>query len=73
MIRKYVQVILEFLRVIPTAIINLQQTHKKSVVLQYRNGKQAEKEIRETIPLTMSTNNIKYPCVTLTKARKSLT
>jgi hypothetical protein len=33
----------------------------------YTEDKQAEKEIRETTPFTMVTNNIKYLGVTLTK------
>ena len=39
----------------------------KPVVFLYTNDKQAEKEIRETTPLTIVTNNIKYLGVTLTK------
>jgi hypothetical protein len=38
----------------------------------YRKDKQAEKEIRETIPFTIITNNIKYHGVTLTKEVKDL-
>ena len=37
----------------------------KSVACLYINDKQAEKEIRETIPLIIATNNIKYLGVTL--------
>jgi hypothetical protein len=33
----------------------------------YTKDEQAEKEIRETTPFTIVTNNIKYLCVTLTK------
>ena len=44
----------------------------KSVAFPYTNGKQAEKEIRETIPFTIATNNIKYLGVTLTKQMKDL-
>jgi hypothetical protein len=39
----------------------------KSVAFLYTNDKQAEKEIMETTPLTIDTNNIKYLGVTLTK------
>ena len=39
----------------------------KPVVFLYTNDKQAVKEIRETTPLTIVTNNIKYLGVTLTK------
>jgi hypothetical protein len=39
----------------------------KSVALLYSKDKQAEKEIRETTPFTIVTNNIKYLGVTLTK------
>jgi hypothetical protein len=44
----------------------------KSVVFLYRKDKQAEKEIRKTIPFTKVTNNIKYLGVTLTKEVKDL-
>ena len=38
----------------------------------YSKDKQAEKEIRETTPFTIVTNNIKYLGVTLTKQDKDL-
>ena len=38
----------------------------------YTKDKQAEKEIRETTPFTIVTNNIKYLAVTLTKQIKDL-
>ena len=38
----------------------------------YRKDKQAEKEIRETVPFTIVTNNIIYLLVTLTKQVKDL-
>ena len=38
----------------------------------YSKDKQAEKEIRETTPFTIVTNNIKYLDVTLTKEVKDL-
>ena len=44
----------------------------KSMVFIYTKDKQAEKEIRETIPFTMATNSIKYLGVTLTKQVKDL-
>jgi predicted metal-dependent RNase len=37
----------------------------KSVAFLYTKNKQAEKEIRETTPFTIVTNNIKYLDVTL--------
>jgi hypothetical protein len=37
----------------------------KSIVFLYTKDKQAEKEIRETTPCTIVTNNIKYLGVTL--------
>ena len=40
---------------------------KKSVVLLYTNDIQTEKEFRETTPITIVMNNIKYIGVTLTK------
>jgi hypothetical protein len=42
------------------------------VVFLYTKDKQAEKEIRETIPFTIVTNDIKYLGVTLTKEVKDL-
>ena len=44
----------------------------KSVVFFYTKDKQAEKEIRETTPFTIATNNIKYLGVTLTEQVKDL-
>jgi hypothetical protein len=44
----------------------------KLVAILYTNEKQAEKEIRETTPFTVATNNIKYLGVTLTKQVKDL-
>jgi hypothetical protein len=44
----------------------------KSVAFLYTKDKQAEKEIRETIPFTIATNNIKYLGVTLTNQVKDL-
>jgi hypothetical protein len=46
--------------------------YNKSVALLYSKEKQAEKEIRETTPFTIVTNNIKYLGVTLTKQVKDL-
>ena len=45
---------------------------KISVALLYTNYKVTEREIRETSPLTIATNNIKYLWVTLTKEVKDL-
>jgi hypothetical protein len=44
----------------------------KSVAFLYTKDKQAEKEIRETIPFTIATNSIKYLGKTLTKQVKVL-
>jgi hypothetical protein len=38
----------------------------------YTKDKQAEKEIRETTPFTVVTNNIMYLCVTLTNQVKDM-
>ena len=45
---------------------------KQSVAFLYIKDKQAEKEIRETTPFTIVTNNIKYFGVTLVKGVVSL-
>jgi hypothetical protein len=42
------------------------------MVFLYTKDKRAEKEIRETTPFTIVTNNIKYLFVTLTKQVKDL-
>jgi hypothetical protein len=42
------------------------------VAFLYTKNKQGEKEIRETTPFTIVTNNIKYLGVTLTKEVKDL-
>jgi hypothetical protein len=44
----------------------------KSVAFLYGNDKEAEKEIRETTPFTIATNNVKYYGMTLTKQVKDL-
>jgi hypothetical protein len=44
----------------------------KSMAFLYTKNKQAEKEIRETTPFSIATNNIKYLGVTLTKEVKYL-
>jgi hypothetical protein len=47
-------------------------SNKSVVALVYTMDKQAEKEIRETNPITIVTNNIKYLGVALTKQVKDL-
>jgi hypothetical protein len=42
---------------------------KKSVVFLYTKDKQAEREIRETTPFTIVTDNIKELCVALRRER----
>jgi hypothetical protein len=44
----------------------------KSVAFLYTKGKQAKKEIRETISFTMAINSIEYLGVTLTKQAKNM-
>ena len=44
----------------------------KSMAFLYTKDNQAEKEIRETTPFSIVTNNIKYLGVTLTKEVKGL-
>ena len=45
---------------------------KKSVALLYTKDKEAEREIRETSPFTIATNNIKCLGVTLIKKVKDI-
>jgi hypothetical protein len=40
---------------------------RRTMAFLYTTNKQAEKEIRETTPFSIVTNNIKYLGVTLTK------
>jgi hypothetical protein len=44
----------------------------KSMVFLYTKDKQAKKEIRDTTPFSIVTNNIKYIGMTLTKEVKDL-
>jgi hypothetical protein len=44
----------------------------KSMAFLYTKNKQAEKEIRETTPFSIVTNNIKYLGMTLTKEMKDM-
>jgi hypothetical protein len=44
----------------------------KPVAFLYKNDKQAEKEITETTPFNIATNNIKYPGATLIKQVEDL-
>lgn len=46
---------------------NAKTPTKKISVALYTNDKWAKKEIRETIPFTTDTNNIRYLGVTITK------
>ena len=45
---------------------------EKSIALLYTNDKRTEKEIKETSPFTIATNNIKHLGMTLTKQVKYL-
>ena len=65
--RKLLQLINNFSKVTGYKI-----NSNKSVAFPYTNDKQAEKEIRETTPFTVATNNIKYLRVTLIKQMKDL-
>jgi hypothetical protein len=55
-----------------SAVAGYKIISKKSMAFLYTKDKQAEKEIRETTPFTIVTNNIKYLGMTLTKAVKDL-
>jgi retron-type reverse transcriptase len=50
-----------------SAVAGYKISSNKSMAFLYTKDKQAEKEIRETTPFTIVTNNIKYLGVTLTK------
>ena len=65
-------------RELPQLINNFNKVNRyeinsdKSVAFHYTNDKQTEKEIMETTPLTITTNNIKYLGVTLIKQMNDL-
>jgi hypothetical protein len=54
------------------AVAGYKINSSKSMAFLYPKDKWTEKEIRETIPFTIVTNNIKYLGVTLTKEVKDL-
>ena len=64
----------EFLNLINSfsAVAGYKINSNKSMAFLYTNDKWTEKEIRETTPFTIVTNNIKYLGVTLTKEVKDL-
>jgi hypothetical protein len=64
----------EFLNLINsfTEVAGYKINSNKSVAFLYTKDKQAEKEIRETTPFKIVTNNIKYLGTTLTKEVKYL-
>jgi hypothetical protein len=66
-IRELLQLINNF-----SKVAGYKMNSNKSVVFFYTKDKHAEKEIRETTPVTIVTNNIKYLGVTLTKQVKDL-
>jgi hypothetical protein len=55
-----------------SAIARYENNSSKKMAFVYTKDKWDEKEIRETNPLTIVTNNIKYLGVTLTKEEKDL-
>jgi hypothetical protein len=60
------------LRLFHSEVARYKINSNKSVAFLYTKDKQAEKEIRETTPFTIVTNNIKYLGVTLIKQVKDL-
>ena len=64
----------EFLNLINSfsAVAGYKINSNKSMAFLYTKDKQDEKEIRETTPFTIVTNNIKYLGVTLTREVKDL-
>jgi hypothetical protein len=54
------------------AVAGCKINSNKSIAFLYTKDKRAEKEFRETTPITIVTNNIKYLGVTLTKEVKDL-
>jgi hypothetical protein len=54
------------------AVSGYKMNSNKSMAFLYTKDKRTEKEIRETTPFTIVTNNIKYLGLTLTKEVKDL-
>ena len=54
------------------AVAGYKINSNKSMVFLYTKDKRTEKEIRETTPFTIVTNNIKFLGVTLTKEVKDM-
>jgi hypothetical protein len=69
--KKFIRELLNVIKKI-SAVAGYKINSNKSLAFLYSKDKQDEKEIRETIPLTIVTNNIKYLGVTLTKQVKYL-
>ena len=46
--------------------------HRKSLAFLYTNNKRSEREIKETIPFTITTKRIKYLGINLPKEAKDL-
>ena len=63
--RKHLNLINSF-----SAVAGYKINSNKSIAFLYTKDKQDEKEIRETTPFTIVTNNIKYIGVTLLKQVK---
>jgi hypothetical protein len=51
---------IELLNLINSKVAGYKINSKKSIAFLYTKDKQAEKEIREAMPFTVVTNNIKY-------------
>jgi hypothetical protein len=64
--------LLQLINTVTIKVAGYKINSKKSVALIYTNNKLAEKEIRETTPFTIATNNIKYLDVTLIRQVKDL-
>ena len=49
---------------------DIKATHKKSLAFLYTNNEKIEREIKETIPLTIATKIIKYLGIYISKKKK---
>ena len=65
--RKLLELISEFSKVAGYKI-----NTQKSLAFLYNNNKKSEREIKESIPFTITTKRIKYPGINLPKETKEL-
>ena len=66
-IRKFLELISEF-----SKVVGYKNNTQKSLAFLYTNNEKSEREIKESIPLTIATKRIKYLGINLSKETKEL-